>query len=273
MVEATTLGFPSSMLKTAQTLIDRHQPSLRPDGSNAGTQTWRDLLFLHWPIDANVIAASLPKLLQVDTFSGQAYLGLVPFKMRKIRPSWLPRSLAFNFLETNLRTYVLHHDRPGVYFFSLDANSRLAVAAARAGWSLPYHFAKMTDQKSSAETAPSPHAVQHAYSSHRPGQATGSVDVEFSVDPDRSVSQLGTLEHFLFERYLLFVEKRNTIYAGQVHHEPYQVQQAEVTRINQTLTDAAGIELANTKPSLAHYCAGVDVEVFAIQPEPEIRDR
>ncbi|MEX1362466.1 MAG: DUF2071 domain-containing protein, partial [Nannocystaceae bacterium] len=91
------------------------------------------------------LRALIPEPLEVDTWEGRAYVGLVPFAMRRIKPSWLPRAMAFDFLETNLRTYVhLAGQRPGVWFFSLEASSWLAVQAARIGWSLPYHYARMS---------------------------------------------------------------------------------------------------------------------------------
>jgi len=125
-------------------MIDRTAPTRRPPGRNDGTQRWESLLFAHWEISTETLRPLIPKQLDIDTFQGAAYIGVVPFKMRNIRPRWLPKKFAFNFLETNVRTYVVYKDQPGVYFFSLDANSRLAVMAARAGWSLPYHHATMS---------------------------------------------------------------------------------------------------------------------------------
>ena len=103
----------------------------RPSGPAAGTQQWRSLLFLHWEVAVDAMRSVVPPALELDLFEGRAFVGLVPFLMRHIRPRWLPKRLAFNFLETNVRTYVTYRGRPGVYFFSLDADSRLAVLAAR----------------------------------------------------------------------------------------------------------------------------------------------
>ena len=108
-------------------------------------QSWKELLFLHWRIDPAVIQATLPPGLTVDTFEGDAYLGIVPFCMCNIRPRFLPVVPGIsNFLEMNVRTYV--HDeegRPGVWFYSLDANQKLAVRVARKFFNLPYFDAKM----------------------------------------------------------------------------------------------------------------------------------
>ena len=61
-----------------------------PASSAIGHQRWSELLFLHWKIDPRAIQATLPAGLFVDTFAGDAYLGLVPFFMQRIRPAWLP---------------------------------------------------------------------------------------------------------------------------------------------------------------------------------------
>ncbi|PAY20349.1 hypothetical protein CKO51_06800 [Rhodopirellula sp. SM50] len=236
-------------------MIDRMTPSKRPGGANAGTQRWESLLFCHWEIDAETLRPHVPAAMDLDTFQGRAYVGIVPFKMRDIRPSWLPRRLAFNFLETNVRTYVTHNDQPGVYFFSLDASSRLAVIAARIGWALPYHYARMSADGS---------GDAHRYHSVRRGGAAEH-RVSFRLAEQLGPSVPESLEHFLFERYLLFVEKKGRVFCGQVHHEPYDVWTAEVTELADQLITAAGLPELGQRPALAHYSPGVDVEVFSIR--------
>jgi len=235
--------------------IDRIAPTRRPSGRCDGTQSWQSLLFMHWRVPVETLSRVIPSALELDTFQGDAYLGIVPFQMRAIRPRWLPRSMAFNFLETNVRTYVVHRGRPGVYFFSLDASSRLAVMAARWGWSLPYFYASMSHRLDSGKIR---------YQSRR---ASGvRHDVSFRVGTEESISQPGTLDHFLFERYLLFVERHGEVHVGQVHHDPYRVRTAEIDELDDDLARAAGVDLLAGMPDLAHYCDGVDVEVFGIQP-------
>ncbi len=235
-------------------MIDRILPSQRPAGANDGTQTWESLLFCHWVIPVPTLRELVPAELEIDTFAGRAFVGVVPFKMRHIRPTWLPRALAFNFLETNVRTYVVHNGRPGVYFFSLDANSRLAVWAARLGWSLPYYFARMN--ASSTDD-------QHHYHSCRSSGVEHNVT--FRVGQELGPSPVDTLEHFLLERYLLFVARKNQLHVGQVHHQPYHAYLAEVQQLQDGLVKAAGLPAVTSPPELAHYCPGVDVEVFGIQ--------
>ena len=112
-------------------------------------QQWREVLFLHWEYPVAAIQATLPEGLFVDTFDGKAYLGIVPFFMRNVRPRFLPIVPALShFMELNLRTYV--HDRagvPGVWFYSLDANQWLAVEIARRFFHLPYEHAEMESRR------------------------------------------------------------------------------------------------------------------------------
>ena len=123
---------------------------LRPPARAVMFQQWRELLFLHWEYSVAEIQRTLPEGLFVDTFAGKAYLGVVPFFMQNIRPRFLPAVPGIsNFMEMNLRTYV--HDRagvPGVWFYSLDANQRLAVAIARRFFHLPYEHATMKSSRS-----------------------------------------------------------------------------------------------------------------------------
>lgn len=79
-------------------------------------------------------------------------------------------------------------------------------------------------------------------------------------------AQPETLEHFLLERYLLFVQKRDTIHVGQVHHPPYRFAPVHVNQLRDGLLTAAGIETGSRPPDLAHASPGVDVEVFRIEP-------
>ena len=236
--------------------IDRISQGLRPDGRSDGTQSWRSLLFCHWEVDVDTLRPLIPDCFEIDTFDGSAFVATVPFKMQGIRPSWLPKSLAFNFFETNVRTYVVHKGQPGVYFLSLDASSRLAVWAARTGWSLPYYFAKMKSVESE---------TQQIYESCRI-DGSGAHQVAFRIGDELGESRPGTLEHFLLERYLLFVERRGQSLVGQVHHSPYVTFSAHVDQIDDELMDCAGVSGMSRLPDLAHYSPGVDVEVFGIRP-------
>jgi len=225
----------------------------RPDRKPSGTQNWRDLLFVHWEVSPADLRALVPAQLALDLWDGRAYVGVVPFVMEAVRPAFLPRAMGLDFLETNVRTYVRYRDRPGVYFFSLEASSFIAVKAARWGWGLPYFHASMSIQRDGDtidyESERRDRAAPRHHTRYRPGRLLGP-------SPPR------TFEHFLLERYLLFSTKRGRIYEGQVHHEPYPAQLVDIVALEDDLVAATGLPRPTGPHAAAHYAAGVDVEVF-----------
>jgi uncharacterized protein YqjF (DUF2071 family) len=237
--------------------IDRIAPTRRPEGPAAGYQRWRHLAFVHWRLPPVVLRPLVPDALAIDTFDGDAFVGIVPFTMQGVRPRWAPAVPGVSsFHETNVRTYV-HRGGvdPGVWFFSLDAANRLAVAIARTFWHLPYHHARMTLVADDGE-------IRYA-SQRRTGGAAFRATCQPRGEPGPAAG--GTLEHFLIERYILYAQRRDgTLRSGQVHHAPYQVQVAELPDWDESLLAAAGIERPGGVP-LVHYALGVDVEIFPLQ--------
>lgn len=225
----------------------------RPDRKSSGSQNWRDLLFVHWEVPATEVRALVPEPLELDLWEGRAFVGVVPFVMEAVRPAFLPRVMALDFLETNVRTYVRYHDRPGVFFFSLEASSFVAVKAARWGWGLPYFHASMSIQHDGDyieyESERRDRRAPRHHARYRPGRLLGP-------------SLPGTLEYFLLERYLLFSTRGGRIYEGQVHHVPYPAQLVDLVAIEDDLVAATGLPQPTAPPATAHYAAGVDVEVF-----------
>ena len=241
-------------------MIDRLAPTVRPSGPNAGTQHWRQLAFLHWEVDPVVLRRLVPAELDLDLdlWNGAAYVGIVPFAMEAVRPGWLPRALALDLLETNVRTYVHLGGRdPGVYFFSLDAASRLAVWGARATFGLPYFHAKMSMIVSGDEVA---------YETTRSGAPDAHLRVRYHQGAPLGTAQPGTLDHFLIERYLLYVKRGSHIEVGQVHHQPYPLRSITVSEVDEGLLTAAGLPATSGLPAQVHLSPGVDVEVFALRP-------
>lgn len=184
---------------------------------------WEDLLFLHWPIDPDVLRPHIPPQLEVDTFDGQAWIGVVPFLMASTRFRFLPAiPTATRFLECNLRTYVRDASgRAGVWFFSLDAESRLAVAGARLGYGLPYFKAKMHCEHLGNRVH---------YTTQRSDQRAPPATFEatwHSAGPAKPAAP-ATLEHFLAERYCLYTQCRGQLLRGDIEHAPWQLAPAKV---------------------------------------------
>src|SRR5262245_39338566 len=122
-------------------ILDRiaHRPWPQPDGPWVMAQTWHDLLFAHWRIDSALLRPQIPSALEIDTFDGEAWIAVVPFRMSGVRLRMAPQVPGLSaFPEVNVRTYVKADGKPGVWFFSLDATNAVAVAAARLTFHLPY---------------------------------------------------------------------------------------------------------------------------------------
>ncbi len=232
-------------------------------GRTAGYQTWTDLLFLHWKADPAAVQRLLPCGLTVEVRNGDAWIGLVPFRMKAVRPWWSPPIPGISwFLETNVRTYVRHESgTSGVWFFSLDCSQRLAVAVARRFWHLNYIHADLSVSGRCPE--------QIDYAGFRPDDP----DVAFRLSVDLSgadspiTASPGSLEHFLLERYLLFSRfSDGTFHTGRVHHAPYTYRPVRLQSVRQTLLAANGIDVAAADPpDHVVWSPGVHVRVSRLQ--------
>lgn len=201
--------------------------------------SWTNLLFLHWRVDPTVVRPLLPSELELDVFDGRAWVGLVPFRMESCRFRGVPPlPSTVDFFECNLRTYARHRDRPGVWFFSLDAQTLLPVLGGRWLWSLNYVRSRF---EVSSEDGPSGRRIDYALRRMPGPWPHAHARISWRAGEPLPGSRPGTLEHFLTERYWLFTRRRGRILAGRVHHEPWPLRSAVVERIEQTVTLAAGI--------------------------------
>ncbi|MFM8288070.1 MAG: YqjF family protein [Planctomycetaceae bacterium] len=262
------------MPRLEPSLEERIAATRRPAGRLAGYQCWNQLLFLHWRVPAALVAPLLPAELTLDTWEGDAWVGLIPFSMAGVRPWWAPPVPGIsNFLETNVRTYVHRQGRdPGVWFFSLEAANSLAVRLARWGWHLPYHRAAMTHNAC---------GPLHSWSSQRQWPGTPGVGCDIEAEfgeplfagsragsPGRGHAPPGTFEYFLAERYLLFSRApgpQGTLWRGQVWHTPYPLISASLRKCRQDLLPAAGLPI-DRPPDHVAASPGVNVEIFPLAP-------
>jgi uncharacterized protein YqjF (DUF2071 family) len=222
-------------------------------------QRWSRLLFAHWPIPAETVQAKLPQGLRVDTLDGTAWLGVVPFTMDRVRFRTAgQRSIriptAHAFPELNLRTYVRGPDgRAGVFFFSLDAGSLLAVIGARIGFGLPYFWARMQE----SVVGDTIH-----YSSHR--LVSRPADFAASYRSLNTPAANDDLSRFLTERYALYVRRFGAVQVGEIHHRPWKLDNAEVDiRVN-TLPQSFGFTLPN-RPPILHYSHEIEMEAWTLR--------
>jgi len=233
-----------------------HRTIALPDGTWVMKQTWHDLLFAHWAMAPESIRSLVPAPLELDLFAGQAYVAVVPFWMSGIRARWAPPLPGLNrFPELNVRTYVRHQNVPGVYFWSLDAANQVAVWSARAGYGLPYFHADMS-VKSLGES--------FEYTSRRlrfkdpcPAEFRGRYR---PVAPPRR-REAGSVEHFLTERYCLYTVRGGQVARAYIHHLPWPLQDAAAEIELNTMAQAAGITLPDSKP-LLHFARQLEVLVW-----------
>ena len=222
-------------------------------------QRWSNLLFLHWAVSPEMIQATLPRGLYVDTYEDQAWLGVVPFFMEGLRPRFCPAVPGLsNFLELNLRTYI--HDergRPGVWFYSLDANQAVAVKIAQVGFSLPYVYA---DIRAAIDAA-----GEIDFHSTRPGHSQQSF--RYGPGSELGPARPGSLEFFLVERYLLFSHRRrnNRLFMGRIHHEPYPLVKPELSAYSRDLFSLNGFSDPQRPPDHSLMAPGVDVTVYGLE--------
>ncbi|HEX2127522.1 MAG TPA: DUF2071 domain-containing protein [Thermoleophilaceae bacterium] len=222
-------------------------------------QTWYDLLFAHWALPPEVVRPLVAEPLPLDERDGHAWLGITPFVVGGLRPHgvpplpWLSR-----FPELNVRTYVDYGGRPGIYFFSLDAARLAAVVAARRSYRLPYFHAEMSAVREGSSVR---------YESFRKGSPDPRAEFRGRYGPAgpplRNVD--GTLEHWLTERYCLYVvDEGGRVLRGQIHHSPWPLHPARATIEVNTMAAPLGLEL-DSDP-LLHYSPRQDVVIWALEP-------
>lgn len=239
----------------------RERPSERP----VMREIWRHLGFLHWPVPTEAIARLLPPGLEVDTFDGVAYVGIVPFTIPLTHAAFLPGlPLAPAFHEINLRTYVHRGGRdPGVWFFSLDAASRLAVAGARAAYRLPYFHAWIRMGEADGEITFDARRSSWAADARRSSPAVAArFTCRYRPTGEVASAVPGSLEFFLAERYLLYAWTGRALRSARVFHPPYPLQPARVADLDETLLSASGLPVGKAAPLLAHYAREVDVQIY-----------
>jgi hypothetical protein len=244
-------------------------------------QTWRDLVFVHWEVDPLEIEALLPRELEPDTFDGRAYVALVPFRMTGIRSVWLPPIPGTaRTLETNVRTYVrrrgVAEPIPAVWFFSLEAETTLAVKVARGMYGLPYFKARMRYERTVAAKGVERCDASSERLWPQPAPAHSLVVAEFEHGAPFAEAVAGTLEHFLVERYALYARHRGRLTHAVVRHSPYRIRAGSLRGVDAGLVAAAGVALPQAHASaLVHQAEDVTVRIGAprvVEDAPRVVD-
>ena len=242
-----------------------HRPWPVPRSPWVMKMRWHELLFMHWAVPVAALRPHVPRTLAIETFDGSAWLGVVPFRMSGVRPRCVPPVPGVSaFPELNVRTYVVPEEsrsKPGVWFFSLDATSKLAVRAARRFFALPYYDAHISCQVNGSTNTPTVH-----YSSRRTHQGAGNAELDTEYRPTGKVfhAKPGTLDYFLTERYCLYSARGEQLYRCEIAHAPWPLQSARAETRRNTMTRQLGFDLPHEEP-LLHYADYQEVVAWMLE--------
>jgi hypothetical protein len=216
---------------------------------------WRDVCFMHWRADAAPLRRALPRGIELDLFAGEAWVSVVPFRLTGVRPRGLPVLPGFRDVpEINLRTYVRVGGVPGIWFFSLDASSPIAVRAARAMTALAYFDARITTRERD-ETI--------TYESERTrGPGEGRFRARYTPAGEARACAPDSLDAFLHERYRFFAVRGSRILTAEVRHEPWHLQAVTVDIEENSLGKLAALELPRV-PDRVAFSRGFGVRATA----------
>ncbi|WP_121821361.1 YqjF family protein [Halostella salina] len=219
--------------------------------ASLGSMQWRDLLFAHYPVAPDWLRPHLPDAATLDTYDGQAWLGVVALTMTDVRPSFAP--FGRTFPQVNLRTYVTIDGDPGVYFLSMDADERLGVTAARRTLGVPYYLADASVRRRGAEVTFESERVQ-----------AGEPDARFraTYEPDGPLEPVedGSFGSYAVDRYRLYLPGRGGIYTAVLDHDPWRLRTAVADIGENTLFSAAGVGRPSAAPQL-HVAPAYDATI------------
>ena len=230
-----------------------HRPWPVPHAPWVMAQRWEDVLFLHWPVSPKLLRALVPPSLTLDTYGGQAWITVTPLRMEDVRLRLTPAIPGIStFPELNVRTYVSLGGIGGVYFFSLDAGSPVAVEVARRWFHLPYYQADMTIR----ELGPEVHfrSVRTHEGAPRAELVAHYAPAGPAVHPERD-----SREAFLTERYCLYsVDEEHRIYRVEIHHRPWTLHEAKAVIETNAMLEPLGIPVPKVPP-LAYFARELEV--------------
>jgi uncharacterized protein YqjF (DUF2071 family) len=232
-----------------------HRPWPLPAAPWIMTQTWRDLLFAHWAVDPAWLRTLVPDALQLDLFDNRAWIGVVPFRMTNVAPRGVPALPGISaFAELNVRTYVRVGDKPGVFFFSLDAANAVAAGAARLMFGLPYYVASMNVREDEGR-------IRYQSRRRAAGPQAALIATYHPIGPV-FCAERGSRDYFLTERYCLYVvDRKGRPRRLDIHHPPWPLQAAAAAFDVLRMTEQIGVVLPADPPVL-HFARRQDVVAF-----------
>jgi uncharacterized protein YqjF (DUF2071 family) len=255
------IGLLSDALRQRAALSDiGHRPWPLPQGSWLMGQTWVNLLFAHWRVPEEALRRVVPARIPIDIYGGSAWIGVTPFYVRGLRlRGTLPAPMLSAFPELNVRTYVTVEGKPGIYFLSLDADSRAAVFAARRTYRLPYFRSRIEVRQDKEGTI--------GYDLLRASGDGPSADFKarYGGAGEELPIRDGSLERWLAERYCLYtLDDAGRVQRGDIHHPPWPLYEGWAEVGANTMATPFGIELEDEP--LLHFSPRQDVVIWPLRP-------
>lgn len=237
-------------------MIDRISPRRRPAGCPVLHQRWSDLLFLHWRCDPQLLRRIVPAGLDIDLHDGEAWVGLTPFSVSHMRPSFMPAVPGLSRMrEINMRVYVHRDGIPGIWFPSLDADHLLAVWAARIAYRLCYHHARIQLTRD---------ATALRFRVHREDGDAARAMFDAAWQPAECMFDAlpGSLDFFLIERYVLYCGTADRLMRARIHHRPWPLRHASLLNLESTMLETQGLPAPTLAPLVHAQAQSFDVAVW-----------
>ncbi len=219
-------------------------------------QSWRDMTFLHWAYDPDVVERLLPDGLEPELWDGAAWVGLTPFRVERARPPLVPPLPRFSYFpETNVRTYAIGPTgRDGIWFLTLEVDSLITMVGARVGYGVAYRWAEMRVER---------HDDRLTYRSKgRACRQSVHHDITVEPGPPLAAAELSDLDHWLTGRWRGWARVAGRVAEVPVQHQPWPLRRAKVVSLEETLLQSVGLPPPQDAP-LAHFSPGVDAQLGA----------
>lgn len=187
-----------------------------------GQQEWGDVLFMHWSVPYEILKPYVPAPFTLETYDGESWVTVILLQAKHSRFRGMPTMMSYPpFLQMNVRTYIQFDGEPGIYFFSVDVNSLLTVAAAKGLLQLPCQFAEMELEEDKDQLSFNSKRIKSDHSS-------SSITVNYRPLTQEISNQQGTLPYWLTERYCFWMIKENRIIKGPLTHAPWKLSDVTV---------------------------------------------
>jgi uncharacterized protein YqjF (DUF2071 family) len=244
-----------------------HRPWLPPDSHWLLSQSWNDVLLLHFAMKPETLRRLVPEELTLELYEGVAWLTISPFSASHVRPSGVPPLPGISFSsQISVRTYVTMGGKPGIYYFSMDTTNLSTVWFARMFFRMQYWHSSIQVSGATINSPKTQNAEIHfrARRLHGPAAQNGAarLDVEYAPEGAPTRARTGSLNEFLTERYCVYSCHRKSFYRTEIHHQPWPLQQVQVDLRDNSMAEPLGLTLPE-EPELCHFSRSLKMLTWA----------